>query len=171
MINNNKELDELRAEFDKFVHEKCMSDESGSCDTDDQDRGDAVDEEPYPAFVDELQSKLLAPVLSGVYLSRIDIKRVAEGIDESLPIKERDKMLKALFRHTTKREYLRKTFDEFNKHMNGRVLIYEELSEAFPSSQEIFESYIAKVKKTQKMFDQIVDDYEEIEPTFDPMMI
>ena len=86
MINNNKELDELRAEFDKFVHEKCMSDESGSCDTDDQDRGDAVDEEPYPAFVDELQSKLLAPVLSGVYLSRIDIKRVAEGIDESLPV-------------------------------------------------------------------------------------
>lgn len=170
MINNNKELDELRAEFDKFVHEKCMTDESGNCDTD-QDLGDAVDEEPYPAFVDELQSKLLAPATSGVYLSRIDIKRVAEGIDESLPIKERDKMIKALFRHTTNRDYLRKAFDEFNKHMNGRVLIYTELSEAFPASKEIFDGYTAKVKKTQKMFDQIVADYEEIEPTFDPMMI
>ncbi len=169
MINNNKELDELRAEFDKFVHDKCMTDEEGNCN--DDDKGDAVDEEPYPAFVDELQSKLLAPALSGVYLSRIDIKRVAEGIDESLPIKERDKMIKALFRHTTTRDYLRKTFDEFNRHMNGRVLIYTELGEAFPSSKEVFETYIAKVKKTQKMFEQIVNDYEEIEPTFDPMMI
>lgn len=170
MMNGN--MDELRAEFDKFVQDKCSISEDGSCDTDENpDRGDAVDDEPYPAFVDELQQKLLAPSKSGVYLSRIDIKRVAEGIDESIPIKERDKMVKALFRHTTKRDYLKQAFSEFNKHMNGRVLIYTELAEAFPSSKEIFETQIAKVKKTQKMFDQIVDDYEEIEPTFDPMMI
>ena len=50
-------------------------------------------------------------------------------------------------------------------------MIYTELSDAFPSSKEIFASHIAKVKKTQKMFDQIVADYEEIVPTFDPMMI
>ena len=35
----------------------------------------------------------------------------------------------------------------------------------------IFETNIAKAKKIQKMFDQIVDDYEEIEPTSDPLMI
>lgn len=170
MINGN--MDELRAEFDKFVQDKCSISEDGSCDSDENpDRGDAVDDEPYPAFVDELQEKLLAPSKSGVYLSRIDIKRVAEGIDESIPIKERDKMIKALFRHTTKRDYLTQAFNEFNKHMNGRILIYAELAEAFPSSKEIFDTQIAKVKKTQKMFDQIVDDYEEIEPTFDPMMI
>ncbi|MEE8588308.1 MAG: hypothetical protein V3S80_03055 [Sulfurimonadaceae bacterium] len=170
MINGN--MDELRAEFDKFVHDKCEMSEDGSCDTDSNpDLGDAVDEEPYPGFVDELQERLLAPSKSGVYLSRIDIKRVAEGIDESIPIKERDKMIKALFRHTTKREYLSTAFAEFNKHMNGRVMIYTELAEAFPLSREIFDGQIAKVKKTQKMFDQIVADYEEIEPTFDPMMI
>ncbi len=167
MINGN--IDELRAEFDKFVQDKCITDEAGNPNED--DKGDAVDEEPYPAFVDELQEKLLAPLNSGVYLSRVDIKRVAEGIDESLPIKERDKMLKALFRHITNRKYLEDTFAEFNKHLNGRVLIYTELAEAFPASKEIFEGYIAKVKKTQKMFEQIVADYEEIEPTFDPMMI
>ena len=171
MINGN--MDELRAEFDKFVHDKCEIGEDGNCDTDDKnpDRGDEVDEEPYPGFVDELNQRLLAPSLSGVYLSRIDLKRVAEGIDESIPIKERDKMMKALFRHTTKREYLATAFNEFNKHMNGRILIYEELSEAFPSSKEMFVGHIAKVKKTQKMFEQIVADYEEIVPTFDPMMI
>jgi len=170
MMNGN--MDELRAEFDKFVRDKCDISEDGSCDSDENpDRGDAVDDEPYPGFVDELTDRLLAPSKSGVYLSRIDIKRVAEGIDESIPIKERDKMLKAMFRHTTKRQFLSDAFAEFNKHMNGRVLIYTELSEEFPASKEIFEAQIAKVKKTQKMFDQIVADYEEIVPTFDPMMI
>ena len=168
----NGNMDELRAEFDKFVHDKCDISEDGSCDTDENpDRGDEVDDEPYPGFVDELQERLLAPSKSGVYLSRIDIKRVAEGIDESIPIKEREKMLKALFRHTTKREYLSTAFAEFNKHMNGRVLIYAELAEAFPASKEVFDDYIKKVKMTQKVFDQIVADYEEIVPTFDPMMI
>lgn len=170
MINGN--MDELRAEFDKFVHDKCAISEDGSCESEgNPDRGDEVDDEPYPGFVDELQERLLAPSQSGVYLSRIDIKRVAEGIDESIPIKERDKMIKALFRHTTKREFLSRAFAEFNKHMNGRIMIYTELAEAFPLSKTIFDAQIAKVKKTQKMFDQIVADYEEIVPTFDPMMI
>jgi len=170
MINNN--MDDLRAEFDKFVHDKCdISEDGNGLEDANPDRGDEVDDEPYPGFVDELNSRLLAPSLSGVYLSRIDLKRVAEGIDESIPIKERDKMMKAMFRHTTKREYLSTAFAEFSKHMNGRVLIYTELAEAFPASKEIFEENITKIKKTQKMFDQIVSDYEEIVPTFDPMMI
>ena len=165
-------MDDLRAEFDKFVHDKCDISEDGGDNTDaNPDRGDEVDDEPYPGFVDELNSRLLAPSKSGVYLSRIDLKRVAEGIDESIPIKEREKMMKAMFRHTTKREYLSTAFAEFSKHMNGRVLIYTELAEAFPASKEIFEENITKIKKTQKMFDQIVSDYEEITPTFDPMMI
>ncbi len=167
MINSN--IDDLRAEFDKFVQDKCITEEEGT--SDNVDKGDPVDDEPYPAFVDELQEKLLAPAKSGVYLSRVDIKRIASGIDESLPIKERDKMLKALFRHITGRKYLEDTFIEVNKHLNGRLLIYTELAEAFPASKDIFEGYISKVKKTQKMFGQIVDDYEEIVPTFDPMMI
>ena len=80
-------------------------------------------------------------------------------------------MIKALFRHTVKREYLRKAFDEFNKHLNGRIAIYNELSETFPSSKTIFDGYIRKIEKTKKMFDQIVDDFEEIDPTAEPMPI
>jgi len=70
-----------------------------------------------------LTSKLLAPAVSGVYLSRLDIKRIAEAIDESIPIKERMKMVKALFRHTVKRQYLVDAFTEVDKHINGRILI------------------------------------------------
>jgi len=80
-------------------------------------------------------------------------------------------MLKALFRHITTRQYLRDAFDEFNRYLNGRVLIYKELSEAFPSSKYIFDGYTAKIKKIQKSFDQIVEDFEEIDPTSEPMPI
>jgi hypothetical protein len=167
---NKHDLNDLKAEFDKFVREKCTLNPEET-QNQNPDQGDEEDNEPVPAFVDELADKLLAPSLSGVYLSRLDIKRVAEAIDESLPIKERKKMIKALFRHTTTRDYLRTAFDEFNRHINGRVLIYQELAEAFPASADIFDAHIAKIKKTQKMFDQIVEDFEEIDPTSEPMLV
>ncbi|MFA5461818.1 MAG: hypothetical protein WC274_07045, partial [Sulfurimonas sp.] len=124
-----------------------------------------------PQFVDALTAKLLAPAISGVYLSRLDIKRIAEALDESIPIKERVKMVRALFRHTNSKEYLKTAFDEINKHINGRVLIYKELGEAFPNSSAIFDEHIAKAKSTMKMFDQIIEDFEEIEPSDDPLFI
>ncbi|WP_345986534.1 hypothetical protein WCX49_05250 [Sulfurimonas sp. HSL-1656] len=168
---NPHDLDDLKAEFDKFVREKCSTDESGNPVENERDAGDAVDDEPVPAFVDELENKLLAPALSGVYLSRIDIKRISQALDESLPIKERKKMVKALFRHTNSKAWLRGAFDEINNHINGRILIYRELSETFPATAPIFSEHIAKAEKTKKMFDQIVDDFEEIEPTDEPMMV
>ncbi len=169
---NPHDLDDLKAEFDKFVREKCTIDENGNpVENTDPDAGDPVDDEPVPAFVDELENKLLAPSLSGVYLSRIDIKRVAQALDESLPIKERKKMIKALFRHTTTKQYLRDAFDEINKHIDGRILMYRDMAEAFPATKPIFDEHIAKAEKTKKMFDQIVDDFEEIDPTEEPMPI
>lgn len=168
---NHEDLSDLRAEFDKFVKEKCSLESEDSAAAQNPDAGDAVDDEPVPQFVDALTEKLLAPAISGVYLSRIDIKRVAEAIDESIPIKERTKMVKALFRHTTKKEYLRDAFAEVNKHIHGRILIYKELSEAFASSAYIFDEHILKAEKTMRMFDTIIQDFEEIEPTSDPLMV
>lgn len=162
---NKADFSDLKAEFDQFVRDKC---DTEGCDA----TGESTpDDEPVPGFVDELTDKLLSPFHSGVYLSRLDIKRVAEAIDESIPIKERKKMLQALFRHTTRKAYLRGAFDEFNRHFGGRILIYTELAEAFPASKYIFDANIAKIKHTQKILDQIVEDYEEIEPTDEPMMV
>jgi hypothetical protein len=169
---NHHDLDDLKKEFDKFVKDKCsLNPEENIYEKQNPDAGDKEDEEPVPQFVDALTSKLLAPAVSGVYLSRLDIKRVAEAIDESIPIKERTKMVRALFRHTIKRQYLEDAFAEINKHINGRILIYEELSQSFPASKEIFSSHIEKAKKNMRMFEQIINDYEEIEPTDDPMFV
>jgi len=168
---NQNDISDLRAEFDKFVQDKCSLDPEAGATEQNPDMGDKEDEEPVPQFVDALTSKLLAPAQSGVYLSRLDIKRVAEAIDESIPIKERIKMVKALFRHTTKEQYLKDAFTEIDKHINGRILIYTELSEAFPASKEIFDAHIKKAKKTMKMFDTIIEDFEEIAPTDNPLFV
>ena len=168
---NAHDLSDLRAEFDKFVKDSCLTDPAQQMSEDNRDIGDKEDEEPVPQFVEALTSKLLAPQQSGVYLSRLDIKRVAEAIDESIPIKERVKTVKALFRHTTKQQYLKDAFAEIDKHINGRILIYTELSEAFPASKSIFDKNIEKAKKTMAMFNQIIEDFEEIEPTDDPMFV
>ena len=167
---NQHDLSDLKAEFDKFVKDKCSIDPESNMNQN-PDAGDKEDEEPVPQFVDALTTKLLAPAHSGVYLSRLDIKRIAEAIDESIPIKERIKMVRALFRHTTRKEYLRDAFKEVDKHINGRILIYQELSETFPSSKEIFDGHITKAEKTMRMFSTIIDDFEEIEPTSDPMFV
>ncbi len=169
---NAHDLSDLRAEFDKFVNDKCSIDpEANSGNEHNPDAGDKEDEAPVPQFVDALTSKLLAPAHSGVYLSRLDIKRIAEAIDESIPIKERLKMVKALFRHTTSKDYLERAFNEIQKHINGRILIYQELGEAFPASKEMFDTNIAKAEKTKNMFSTIIDDFEEIEPTDDPLLV
>ena len=168
---NQHDLSDLRAEFDKFVKDKCSLEPGMEEIRQDPDAGDKEDEAPVPQFVDALTSKLLAPAESGVYLSRLDIKRIAEAIDESIPIKERVKMVKALFRHTTKRDYLVEAFTEVDKHINGRILIYKELSEAFPASKEIFDGHTQKAKKTMKMFQTIISDFEDIEPVSDPLFV
>ncbi len=154
-------LDDLKAEFDKFVTERCITEEEK------QIAKEEEEEEEAPAFVDELADKLLGPAHSGVYLSRLDIKRVAEAIDESLPIKERKRMIKSLMRHTTTKEFLRNAFGEFNKHINGRLAIYQELGEAFPSSKYVFDEYTLKAEKTKKMFERIIEDFEEFNPEED----
>lgn len=166
-VNN---LSDLRAEFDNFVKEDCSVDADGNI-ADNRDAGDKEDNEPFPQFVDILTEKLLAPAISGVYLSRLDIKRIAEAIGESLPIKERVKMVRSLFRHTTTKKYLEDAFSEINKHINGRILIYTELSEAFPASKTIFDENIVKANKIMKILEQIAEDFEEIEATDDPIYI
>ena len=155
MMDNN--IDDLKAEFDKFVRESCVTEEEK------QAKSEEEEDEDNPAFVEELADKLLGPAHAGVYLSRLDIKRVAEAIDESLPIKERGRMIKALMRHTTTKEYLRKAFGEFEKHINGRLAIYQELSAGFPSSKYIFDEFSVKAEKTKRMFERMIEDFEEFD--------
>ncbi|KIM11548.1 MAG: hypothetical protein KU37_04915 [Sulfuricurvum sp. PC08-66] len=161
----NDNYKDLRQEFDKLIAESCINPEANA------DAQSTEDETQIPHYIQELQKRLLAPSISGVYLTRIDLKRIADELDYSLPIKERKNMLRNLMRHTTTRATLQEIFDVTSRHINGRILMFEEMGQAFPASKPILDGFIAKAQATQRMFGRIVEDFEEIEPTDDPMAI
>ena len=162
---NIEDINDLKKEFEAMT---------GPCTlTPEQDRQNQEEEdaEDIPYYVEELQKKLLAPSIAGVYLTRIDLKRIADDLEESLPIKERKPMVRALMRHTTNRDTLQEIFDVMNRYIDGRVMIYNEMIESFPASAGFFKDNLEKVDKTKKMFERIVEDFEELEVTDEPMII
>ena len=56
---NEHDLSDLRAEFDKFVSDKCSLNPEEAVQQN-RDVGDKEDDEPVPQFVDALTSRLLA---------------------------------------------------------------------------------------------------------------
>lgn len=161
---NASDIEDLKKEFEAMAGPCTMTPE--------QDRAnEEADEEDIPYYVEELQKKLLAPALSGVYLTRIDLKRIADDLEESLPIKERKPMLRALMRHTTNKETLQEIFDVMNRYIDGRTLIYTEMIDSFPASAGFFNENLKKIEKTKQMFERIVEDFEELEITDEPMII
>jgi len=160
----NNDLASLRKEFEEFVVEKCSSEEG--CSTEGEEE---IPKEELPYFTEELSKKLLAPAISGVNLSRIDLKRISDDLGDSIAINDRKKMLKALLRHKQTKEELERLFNNIELHLNGRTLIYEEIAEAYPSSAHIFKEYIKKIEDMKLTFKRIVDDFEEINPDADPI--
>lgn len=166
----NTNLNDLRKEFDQFAAEQCSLDpeqiRQGVNPNEEEE-----DNEEVPHYIEDLQTKLLAPSICGVYLTRIDLKRIGDDLDESLPIKERKHMLRAMMRHTKDKETLGEIFEVAKRYINGRVLIYQELSESFPASKTIFDGHIEKAEKMMRGFDTMVEDFEEIELTSEAMAI
>jgi len=161
----NNDIESLRNEFEKFVAESCIADD-GSCNTDNpQEESD----EDLPFFVDELLTKLLSPEHCGVNLSRIDLKRISDESEDSVAIQNRDRMLKAILRHRATKVEIKEIFDIIEKYLNGRVLIYQEIIENYPSSKAVFENYLSKIEKTKVMFKRIVRDFEDIDPDSQPI--
>jgi hypothetical protein len=159
----NQNIADLKNEFEQFVVEKCSTDES--CDTQDGD----IPEEELPYFTEELAKKLLSPEISGVNLSRIDLKRVSDDLEDSIAIQARKRMLKAILRHKQTKEELGAVFNTIELHLNGRILIYREIGESYPASNYVFENYISKIEKMKRTFKRILDDFEDISPNSQPI--
>jgi len=162
---NIDDINDLKKEFEAMTGSCTLTPEQGRQEQDEEDAED------IPYYVEELQKKLLAPSIAGVYLTRIDLKRIADDLEESLPIKERKPMLRALMRHTTSKATLQEIFDVMNRYIDGRALIYQELIESFPASAGFFKDNLQKIEKTKQMFVRIVEDFEELEITDEPMII
>jgi len=161
---NKQGINELKKEFDSFIKEQCISKEKSV-----DEEMEENEEEDIPNYAHEMVKKLLAPYYCGINLSRIDIKRIGDEVDASLPIKERKKMMQALVRHVRTKEELQSIMDAIYKHLYGRRLIHEELSQKFPASAFVFKNYNARIDSTKKMLERIVEEFEEIDPFAEPV--
>lgn len=143
----------LKETFDnlKVKEDFCIS---GDCDTESEQN--FID---YPTYTDALYSLLVAPVNSGVYISRLDMKEIAMDAGESMTIHPRKRMFEMLMKYATTKETMNLTLSAIESHMENKIAIYEELAEAFPASKHIFDGYIAKANKTIASFPSIIKEY------------
>ena len=145
-----RDIEDLKKEFENFTinEEACVD---GSCELEDL--------RDYPSYTDALYAKLIAPHVSGIYVSRWDIKDIAAQAGDSMAIHPRKRMFELLMKYASNRENMAKVLDALANHFEEKIAIYEEFVEAFPASAEIFEPKIEKARKTLKLFPQILDEY------------
>ena len=147
-----RDIEELRAEFESMKDEEFCLD--GSCASDEE-----ADLRDYPSYTEALYATLVAPHVSGIYLSRWDIKEIAESAGDSMSIHPRKRMFELLMKFAVSQERMQLVLDALENHMLGKMEIYAELAETFPHSEEIFNEKIAKAEKTIKLFPQIMKEY------------
>ena len=148
-----RDMEDLRKEFENFTinEEACVD---GACASD-----ETADLKDYPSYTEALYAKLLAPHVSGIYISRWDIKDIALQADESMAIHPRKRMFELLMKYATTRETMKAVLDAMRNHMEEKIAIYDELQQTFPRSAEIFQPKIDKARKTINLFPAILDEY------------
>jgi len=148
-----RDMDELRREFENFkIDESCVD---GSCETDETNLRD------YPSYTEALYAQLIAPVQSGIYISRWDIKEIAAAAGDDMAIHPRKRMFELLMKYATCKENMQAVLNALEAHMLDKIAIYQEFIDNFPASAEIFQKKIDKARKTMKLFPQIIEEYFE----------
>ena len=146
-------MEELKKEFENLqIDPSCID---GSCETDETSLRD------YPSYTEALYAQLIAPVQSGIYISRWDIKEIAAEAGDDMAIHPRKRMFELLMKYTISKENMQSVLDALEAHMLEKVEIYQEFIDNFPASAEIFQKKIDKAHKTIKLFPQIIEEYFE----------
>ncbi len=150
-MNNN--FDDLRADYEAFKNNEEFCND-GSCSSDED-----VDLKDYPNYTEALYAQIVAPVSSGIYLSRWDIKDIAEAAGDSMAIHPRKRMFELLMKYAVSQERMEAVLNAMEENFQNKVDIYKELQETFPASREIFEKNIVKAQKTMRSFPNILKEY------------
>lgn len=153
-------MNDLRKDFENIAeqnfHGKPAFCPDGQCASDEE-----VDLQDYPSYTEALYAKLIAPYVSGIYISRWDIKDIAREAGDDMAIHPRKRMFELLMKFATSKENMQAVLDELEKHMEYKIDIYNEFITNYPSSTEIFQPKIDKARKTMKLFPQIISEYFE----------
>lgn len=153
-------MDDLRKEFENISAQNFNGTRAfgpdGQCATNEE-----VDLKDYPSYTEALYAKLIAPHVSGIYISRWDIKDIALVAGDSMAIHPRKRMFELLMKYATSKENMQSVLDALEAHMEDKIRIYTELMTNFPASSEVFQPKIDKARKTMKLFPHIMEEYFE----------
>lgn len=150
---NPNDIADLRKEFENFTQAECLD---GSCESE-----EGVDLKDYPSYTEVLYAKLIAPHVSGIYISRWDIKDIAREAGDDMAIHPRKRMFELLMKFATSKENMQKVLDALEVHMQDKIAIYNQFISSYPNSAEVFQPKIEKAKKTINLFPQIIEEYFE----------
>ena len=156
-MKNFDNLEELRAEFEAMTNNREAYCADGGCMSGEEEEG--VDLNDYPSYTEALYAKIVAPSVSGIYLSRWDIKEIANVAGDSMAIHPRKRMFELLMKFAVSQERMQAVLDVMENHMLEKIEIYKEISESFPHSAPIFQEKIEKAEATIKLFPQIMKEY------------
>ena len=151
-------MDNLRKDFDNIseqnFHGTPAFGPDGQCASDEE-----VDLKDYPSYTEALYAKLIAPHVSGIYISRWDIKEIALEAGDSMAIHPRKRMFELLMKYATSKENMQSVLDALENHMENKIGIYNQFIDNYPHSAEVFQPKIDKARKTMKIFPQIIKEY------------
>jgi len=152
MLEDNN-LASIKAQFEAMKNSEQLCND-GSCNSEEE-----VDLKDYPSYTDALYAKILAPSVSGIYLSRWDLKEIAQTAGDSMSIHPRKRMFELLMKYAVSQEKMQMVLDAIEEHMEKKIEIYEELQETFPHSKIVFQDKIEKAKRTINTFPYIIKEY------------
>ena len=154
------DMNDLRKEFENVSAQNFNGKPAfcpdGSCESDEE-----VDLKDYPSYTEVLYAKLIAPHVSGIYISRWDIKDIALAAGDSMAIHPRKRMFELLMKYATSKKNMQDVLDALENHMEEKIAIYIDLMTNFPHSAEVFQPKVDKARKTMKLFPQIIEEYFE----------
>lgn len=152
MSNNFSNFED---EFNKIS--QISKDTSGdTCELD----GCATDETPLGTYEEVVNNMIMPPIKSGVYFSRLDIKRAAYTFGESIIIDERKKMIKQFLNYVDSKENLEKFVKVMSDAIEAKIEIYRELSDKFSATSYQFDDYIRKANASIEILNRVVKEYE-----------
>jgi len=156
---SDRDMNDLRKEFENLSMEHFAGGKPALCPDGQCDADEETDLKDYPSYTEALYAKLIAPHVSGIYISRWDLKEIALAAGDSMAIHPRKRMFELLMKYATSRENMQAVLDALENHMEEKIAIYEELIESFPASKVVFEPKIDKARKTMRLFPQIIAEY------------
>jgi len=148
-----RDIQDLKSEFESLKNREDFCADN-SCSSDEE-----VDLNDYPSYTEALYAKIIAPSVSGIYLSRWDIKEIADTAGDSMSIHPRKRMFELLMKFAVSQERMKAVLDTMEVHIRGKIDIYKELQEKFPASHDIFEDKITKAQNTIKIFPTVIKEY------------